>query len=117
MGRRTGRVHVAITRRHYKGKTYEAALLRRSYREDGKVKNETLANLSHLPAACGARKLVRDRELLVRGIEIDHHAGLQRDCTGRVLPPWRSTMTRVCPSQRTFEPFTLGGGDEPTFPQ
>jgi len=30
-------------------RTYTATLLRRSYREDGKVKKETLANLSHLP--------------------------------------------------------------------
>ena len=42
-------MHVATTRRHYKGKTYESHLLRRSYREDGKVKNETVGNLSHLP--------------------------------------------------------------------
>jgi len=40
---------VATTRRHYKGQVYEAHLLRRSYREDGKVKNETLGNISHLP--------------------------------------------------------------------
>lgn len=49
MAKRGGAVHVATTRRHYKGKTYETHLLRRSYREGGKVKNETLANLSHLP--------------------------------------------------------------------
>ncbi|MGH2901983.1 MAG: IS1634 family transposase [Solirubrobacteraceae bacterium] len=30
---------------------YKSVLLRRSYRQDGKVKKETLANLSHLPAA------------------------------------------------------------------
>ena len=42
-------MHVATTRRHYKGKTYESHLLRRSYREDGRVKNETVGNLSHLP--------------------------------------------------------------------
>lgn len=30
---------------------YHTHLLRRSYREDGKVKNETLGNLSHLPEA------------------------------------------------------------------
>src|SRR2546428_1542859 len=41
---------VATTRRHYKGKVYETHLLRRSYREGGKVKNETLGSLSHLPA-------------------------------------------------------------------
>jgi transposase len=43
-------VHVVTTRREYKGKTYESHLLRRSYRDDGKVKNETVGNLSHLPA-------------------------------------------------------------------
>lgn len=42
-------MHVVTTRRHYKDKVYETHLLRRSYREGGKVKNETLANLSHLP--------------------------------------------------------------------
>src|SRR2546429_253344 len=56
MPRRGGAMHLATTRRHYVGKdgqerVYETHLLRRSYREDGKVKNETLANLSHLPAA------------------------------------------------------------------
>jgi len=51
MARRGGAVHVATTRRHYKGKVYETHLLRRSYRESGKVKSETLGNLSHLPAA------------------------------------------------------------------
>src|SRR3970282_6917 len=50
MPKRTGAVHVATTRRHYKGRVYETTLLRRSYREGGKVKHETLGNLSHLPA-------------------------------------------------------------------
>jgi hypothetical protein len=34
----------------YQGKTYESHLLRRSYREGGKVLHETVGNLSHLPA-------------------------------------------------------------------
>ncbi len=42
-------MHVATTRRHYKDKTYETHLLRRSFRVNGKPRNETLANLSHLP--------------------------------------------------------------------
>src|SRR5438128_2608524 len=42
-------MHVVTTRRQGKGKEYVAHLLRRSYREGGKVKKETLANLSHLP--------------------------------------------------------------------
>ena len=46
---RSGAAHVVTTRRLYKGREYRTHLLRRSYREDGKVKNETLGNLSHLP--------------------------------------------------------------------
>jgi len=47
-------MHVSTTRRHYVGKdgderTYETHLLRRSVRQGSKVRNETLANLSHLP--------------------------------------------------------------------
>ena len=49
MAKRSGAVHVATTRRRYKGKLYETHLLRRSYREGGKVKHQTLGNLSHLP--------------------------------------------------------------------
>ncbi len=49
MAARTGTAHVVTTRRTYKGKVYQTHLLRRSYREGGAVKNETLGNLSHLP--------------------------------------------------------------------
>jgi len=49
MPSRNGAAHVVTTKRTYKGKVYRTHLLRRSYREDGKVKNETLGNLSHLP--------------------------------------------------------------------
>jgi DDE family transposase len=50
MSERGGAVHVVTTRRNYKGRVYETHLLRRSYREGDRVKNETLGNLSHLPA-------------------------------------------------------------------
>jgi transposase len=49
MPSRIGPVHVAITKREYKGKVYRSYLLRRTYREGGKVKHETLGNISHLP--------------------------------------------------------------------
>ena len=49
MPRRYGPVHVVTTTRRYKGKVYETHLLRRSYREGGKVKNVTVGNISHLP--------------------------------------------------------------------
>ena len=47
-------MHVTTQRRHYTGKdgrerVYETHLLRRSWREGGKVRNETVANLSKLP--------------------------------------------------------------------
>lgn len=42
-------MHVVTNRRQGRHREYVTHLLRRSYREDGKVKNETLANLSHLP--------------------------------------------------------------------
>jgi len=49
MPKRNGPVHVATTTRRYKGKVYRSHLLRRTYREDGKVKHETVGNISHLP--------------------------------------------------------------------
>ena len=52
MGRKprpTGPFHVVTTRRQGKQREYVAHLLRRSYREGGRVKKETVANLSHLP--------------------------------------------------------------------
>jgi hypothetical protein len=55
MGTGPAAVHVTTQRRHYTGKdgrerVYETHLLRRSWREGGKVRNETVANLSKLPA-------------------------------------------------------------------
>src|SRR5947208_10406374 len=52
---RGGAMHVARNRRTYVAKSgeqrvYESVLVRRTYREGGKVRHETLANLSALPA-------------------------------------------------------------------
>jgi Transposase DDE domain len=54
MAKRTDAMHVATVKSRYVGKSgqervYESHLLRRTFREDGKVKHETLANLSALP--------------------------------------------------------------------
>ncbi len=52
MPRRTnGAVHVATIKTRYKDREYTSQILRRSYREGGKVKHENLGNVSHLPAA------------------------------------------------------------------
>jgi hypothetical protein len=52
---RSGAMHVARNKRAYVAKSgerrvYESVLVRRTYREGGKVRHETLANLSALPA-------------------------------------------------------------------
>ena len=47
--RSMGAIHVVTNRRQGKGREYVTHLLRRSYREGGKVKNETVGNISHLP--------------------------------------------------------------------
>jgi hypothetical protein len=66
MPTRGGSVHVVTTRRHYKDKVYETTLLRRTYREGGKVKNETVGNLSHLPpeAVQAIRQILKGEQLV-----------------------------------------------------
>jgi len=41
--------HVEVVSKTYKGKVFKSVLLRNSYRENGKVKHQTLGNLSSLP--------------------------------------------------------------------
>jgi hypothetical protein len=55
----SGAMHVARNRRTYVAKSgerrvYESVLVRRTYRDGGKVRHETLANLSALPAGAAA---------------------------------------------------------------
>jgi Transposase DDE domain len=59
-------MHVVTTERRSGERTYNSTLLRRSYREDGKVKKETLANLSHLPgeAIDAIRRVLRGETLM-----------------------------------------------------
>jgi transposase len=66
MAKRGGKVHIAVTRRHYKGTEYQTTLLRRSYREGGKVRNETVGNLSHLEdwMIDGLRAMLAGRRLV-----------------------------------------------------
>lgn len=64
-------MHVAVQRRKYTGKDgverlYESSLLRRSFRDNGIVRNETIANLSALPPeAIAAIKAVLAGQVLV----------------------------------------------------
>src|SRR3972149_6607258 len=49
--RGTGAMHGAKIVRPYKDRVYVYHFVRQTYREDGRVKHRTLANLSHLPPA------------------------------------------------------------------
>jgi hypothetical protein len=59
MSARSGAMHVARNKRTYVARSgerrvYESVLVRRTYRDGGKVRHETLANLSALPAEAAA---------------------------------------------------------------
>jgi hypothetical protein len=68
-------MHVARVVRKYKDREYVSWLLRRSFREGGKVRHETLANLSALPdAAIDALRAVLAGDTLVAagaGLEVE----------------------------------------------
>jgi hypothetical protein len=61
-----GAMHVATHRRQGKGREYVSHFLRRSYREGGKVKKETLANLSGLEdhRIAALRSILAGKELV-----------------------------------------------------
>lgn len=59
-------MHLITQRRPGVGREYVAHLLRRSYREGGKVKKETIANLSHVPEPilAAVRSMLAGKELV-----------------------------------------------------
>jgi Transposase DDE domain len=76
MPRRGGHAHVATIKTRGKGGTeYTSYLLRRSYREGGKVKHENLGNLSHLPIEVidAIRKMLAGRVL----VDLDEQLQIQ----------------------------------------
>lgn len=105
MSSRGGAVHVATTRRHYKDRVYETHLLRRSYREDGKVKTETVGNLSHLPPELidlVRRGLAGERFLPAAGMEI--RRSLPHGHVAAVLGTLRTTgLERLIDPRRSRE--------------
>ena len=85
--RSAGALHVVTNRRQGKGREYVTHLLRRSYREDGKVPSETVGNISHLPAelidlsAAGLRGEPLERAL---GLVFDRAVDAGGACSGCV---------------------------------
>jgi hypothetical protein len=80
-------VHVARVVRKYKDREYVSWLLRRSFREGGKVRHETLANISALPEATIAvvRASLAGRRLLVAGEDVEVARSLPH---GHVAAVW-----------------------------
>jgi hypothetical protein len=94
MPARHGAVHVATTRRIDKDRVDGTHLLRRSYREDGKVKHETLGNLSHLPVALidVIRRRLQSKQPEVAGdVEILRSLphGHNETCTSSLNSEWQ----------------------------
>ena len=94
-------VHVTTQRRHYVGKdgkerVYETHLLRRSFREDGKVRNETVANLSHLPAAAitAVRSVLAGRDLVDAASVVSINRSVPH---GHVAAVWAIAQKLGCP--------------------
>jgi hypothetical protein len=76
--RHAGAMHVVTNTIRRGSREYKSVLLRRSYREDGKVKKETLANLSHLPAEAvdAIRRVLAGETLLGAGDAFEIEASL-----------------------------------------
>ena len=116
MAKRGGKVHVAVTRRHYKGTEYKTTLLRRSYREGGKVKNETVGNLSHLEEWMidGLRAMLAGRRLVDLDEEFEIVRSLPHGHVAAVLGVLRELdLERLISRERCRERDLVRGDDLP----
>jgi Transposase DDE domain len=88
MPRRGGQAHVATIRTKGKGGTvYTSYLLRRSYREGGKVRHENLGNLSHLPLPIieAIRRMLAGRVLVDLDEQLEIESSLPHGHVAAVL--------------------------------
>ena len=88
-------MHVAKIVRKYKDREYVSWLLRRSFREGGKVCHETLANLSALPPAAidAVRAVLAGQTLVAAGEGCCRSRSLRMGvtCWPRMATPGRPT--------------------------
>ena len=116
-------VHVARINACKKGKHYQSVLLRHSYRQDGKVKHLTVANLSHLQPdlvdvierACRGETLVSPTQAFTiqRSLPHGHVAavlgtlrrlGLDRTIAARPSPRRQAALALI--AQRVLDPVS-----------
>jgi len=106
MARRGGAAHVATVKTRYKDRVYVSHLLRRSYREGGKVKHETLGNLSHLPEPVIelVRRALAGEELVPAGEAFQIERSLPHGHVAAVLGTLRALgLERLLGRERTRE--------------
>jgi hypothetical protein len=104
MPKRGQAVHVATTTRKYGNKVYTSHLLRRTYREDGKVKHETLGNLSHLPPPIieMVREALRGETYVPVGTVFQIERSLPHGHVAAILGTLRSLeLDRIISTRRT----------------
>jgi transposase len=104
MPKRGQAVHVATTTRKYGDKVYTSHLLRRTYREDGKVKHETLGNLSHLPEPIieMIRQALRGETFVPVGTVFQIERSLPHGNVAAILGTLRSLeLDRIISTRRT----------------
>jgi hypothetical protein len=105
--RRGGRAHVATIKTKGKnGAEYTSYLLRRSYREGGRVRHENLGNLSHLPLEVieAIRKLLSGRVLVDLEEQFEIASSLPHGHVGAVLGVLRELdLERVIARERCRE--------------
>jgi hypothetical protein len=107
MPRRGGQAHVATIKTKGKGgKEYTSYLLRRSYREGGKVRHENLGNLSHLPLPVieAIRKMLSGRVLVDLDESFEIERSLPHGHVAAVLGVLRQLdLERLISRERTRE--------------
>ena len=107
MPRRGGQVHVATIKTKGKGGTvYTSYLLRRSYRESGKVRHENLGNLSHLPLEVieAIRKMLSGRVLVDVSEQLQIESSLPHGHVAAVLGVLRGLdLERLLSRERSRE--------------
>jgi Transposase DDE domain len=107
MPRRGGQAHVATIRTKGKGgKQYTSYLLRRSYREGGKVRHENLGNLSHLPLEVidAIRKMLSGQVLVDLDEQLEIESSLPHGHVAAVLGVLRALdLERLLARERCRE--------------
>src|SRR2546425_7823384 len=116
MTRKTAAMHVDTIKRRHGDRVYESHLVRRSVREGKRVRKETLANISGLPAEAieAVRRVLRGEALLAAGEALRIERSLPHGHVAAVLGTLRRLgLQRIIAHERSRQRDLAGG---PGFP-